>query len=91
MESDVKPHPIDIGLLGAQAVVGVADTLPESIQQTNRFQRWASHGKYVLVIPVMATVEKSRCEIKLDAILFQGACRDCYICICIQEMVRNGI
>src|SRR5262249_31706052 len=52
VESNEEPHPIDVGLLGAQAVVGVADTLAQLIEQSYGLDRRMRHGMHVPVIPV---------------------------------------
>jgi len=50
VELNVAPHPLDIGLLGAQAVMAIANPLPQLIEQASPPQRGPNsrfHGEMI--------------------------------------------
>jgi len=42
MPKNKKPHPIEVGLFGAKAIVQVPNPLPNLVQNTKRLQRWVA-------------------------------------------------
>jgi hypothetical protein len=43
VKPDEEAHPVDVCLLGLEAVVRVAEAFMQPIQETNRFERWSIH------------------------------------------------